>query len=34
MISSIARDKTEIGIFLTLTEPTKSMSTEVVAGGF
>ena len=34
LIATIARDKTEIGLFLTLTEPTKAMSTEAVAAGF
>ena len=34
LIATIARDKAEIGLFLTLTEPTKAMSTEAVAAGF
>ncbi len=34
LIATIARDKAEIGLFLTLAEPTKAMSTEAVAAGF
>ena len=34
LIATIARDKAEIGLFLTFTEPTKVMSTEAVAAGF
>ena len=34
LIATIARDKAEIGLFLTLAEPTKVMGTEAVAAGF
>ena len=34
LIATIVRDKAEIGLFLTLAEPTKAMSTEAVATGF
>jgi adenine specific DNA methylase Mod len=34
LIATVARDKAEIGLFLTLTEPTKAMRSEAVAAGF
>ena len=34
LIATVAREKAEIGLFLTLAEPTKAMSTEAVAAGF
>jgi len=34
LIATIAREKAEVGLFVTLTEPTKAMTTEAVAAGF
>ncbi len=34
LIATIARDKADIGLFITLTEPTKAMTTEAAAAGF
>jgi site-specific DNA-methyltransferase (adenine-specific) len=34
LIATIARDNAEIGVFITLAEPTKAMVTEAAAAGF
>jgi site-specific DNA-methyltransferase (adenine-specific) len=34
LIATLARDKADIGLFITLTAPTKAMQTEAAAAGF